>query len=607
MARRGAWLVAIVMGGLAPLGVSAVTPPAAKLIAQASAELNRGDGVAAEVHLRQAMAAGATKPEVAAALGDAYIQQNDYALARKWLAPGDFAPDQKAYGFRTLGLLERFERNLPAAGRAYDRVLALTPNDSLLWIDIARLRYLGGEQAEAIAATDRALQLNPANFRALGFRAELIRDQFGGAASLPWFEAALARAPNDLILLGEYAGSLGEVGRARDMLVVTRKMIERDPRNPRAFYLQAVLAARAGRIDLARSLLNHAGSRLDTVPGATLLKGILDLEDGNTASALTAFERLGRLQPANPQIDMLIAKALYAAGDHADLVGRFAALSQRPDAAPYLLLLVGRAYEALGHRDLAAPLLDRAAEALDPPVMPIAESTTTALLAPRYAERPYALVTTVPYLRALLGSGQFARAETIAEQLRAGKPGSGDAQALAGDVQLALRRGPAAAERYRAASAIRQSDGLLMRQFAALTLAGQGLGIGPLADNYLAMNPQNRAGARLAAGGAAAMTRWGRSVALLKNLQMRGGNTDPRLLADLSLAQLRLGDKSAALATAQAGYRLQPSNRIASQAYAMALIANGERDAGVRRLLVKARAGGADNPLLAQARIKLTG
>ena len=40
--------------------------------------------------------------------------------------------------------------------------------------------------------------------------------------------------------------TLSEAGRNADMLVIARKMIELSPDHPRALYLQAVLAARAG-------------------------------------------------------------------------------------------------------------------------------------------------------------------------------------------------------------------------------------------------------------------------------------------------------------------------------------------------------------------------
>lgn len=596
------WIAAAALVMLAPIAAGAGSPATQRLIAQAHGALNRGEGVAAEMRLRDALAKGAARAEVAAAMGDAYIQQGNLAKAREWLGPGDFVADQQAYGFRSLGLIERFERNLPAAGKAYDRALKLEPNNSQLWVDIARLRYLGGEHLEAIGAAERALELDPGNVRALEFRGQLVLDQFGPAAALPWFEAALLRAPEDSNILAEYAAVLGEVGKARDMLVVTRRILDRDPRNAHAFFLQATLAARAGEVELARALLDHAGDRLEAVPAAMLLDGTLELAAGNFASAREQFERLLRRQPANPRAALLLARTLYVSRSFDELIDRFGPLTSRLDASPYLLTLVGRAYEERGQRDLAAPLLDRAAAATDPPVQPIPEAAAIAFLAPRWADAPLDQAVAVPYVRALLGAGNYAQAQMVAERMRAAKPGSGDIQGLAGDVQLALHRGPAAAERYRAAATVRLSDDLLLRMFSAFALAGQGQAIGPLASSHLAMNPQNRLAARLVASGAAATGDWSRCRRMLENLRARSGDGDVRLLSDLSFAQLRDTDKGAALVTAQSAYRLQRASPVAAQAYAMTLIASGQRGVSVRRLLDKARSGAGDNPVLAKAR-----
>lgn len=603
--RHWRWLAAASLAVLVSAAGNAGSPAAERLIAQAQTALNRGEGIAAEMRLREALTAGAERAEVAAAMGDAYIQQGNLAKAREWLGPGAFVADQQAYGFRTLGLLERFQRNLPAAGAAYDRALTLEPNNSLLWVDIARLRYLGDEHLEAIGAAERALELDPGNVRALEFRGQLVLDQFGPAAAVPWFEAALVRAPDDSTILAEYAATLGEVGRAREMLTVTRRILERDPRNPHAFFLQATLAARAGKVGLARSLLARAGSRLDDVPAALLLRGVLELEAGNTATARDLFERLLRMQPANPRAALLLARTLHTSRAYDELIDRFAPLAARTDATPYLLTLVARAHEERGARDLAAPLLDRAAAAADPPVQPIPVGAEIGFLAPRWADAPFDRALAVPYIRALLGAGQYAQAEAVAERMRAAKPGSGDIQGLAGDVQLALHRGPAAVERYRAAATVRLTDDLLLRMFSAFGLAGQGQAIGPLASSHLAMNPQNRLAARLVASGAAASGDWSRSRIMLENLRIRSGGSDVRLLSDLALAQLRAGDKAAALATAQAAYRLHRASPVAAQVYAMAMIANGQRGASTRRLLDKAQAGMGSNPLLVEARRNL--
>src|SRR3546814_16907961 len=94
-------------------------------------------------------------------------------------------------------------------------------------------------------------------------------------SALPWFRKALAIDRNNVPALGEYAATLGEIGRTRQMLALTRKMIALDPGNPRAFFRQAAMAARARNYDLARKLLQRTGGSMDGVPAVMLLTGVL--------------------------------------------------------------------------------------------------------------------------------------------------------------------------------------------------------------------------------------------------------------------------------------------------------------------------------------------
>ena len=126
----GIWLLGAVLAGMllsAPIGA---LPGAAEApVKSAAAALARGDGIAAEAELNRALAAGAGKPDVAAAMGEALLDQGKPVRAREWLGPAQFARGSEAYGWRMLGLLERQEGHLAAAGRAYDKALALTPKD----------------------------------------------------------------------------------------------------------------------------------------------------------------------------------------------------------------------------------------------------------------------------------------------------------------------------------------------------------------------------------------------------------------------------------------------------------------------------------------------
>ena len=69
----------------------------------------------------------------------------------------------------------------------------------------------------------------------------------------------------------DQAATLGDLGRYRNMLVALRHAATIVPRDPRLFYLQAVLAARAGNYRLARSLLQRTRGEIDELPGFMLL------------------------------------------------------------------------------------------------------------------------------------------------------------------------------------------------------------------------------------------------------------------------------------------------------------------------------------------------
>lgn len=601
--RRLVLALALLAATSAPLG--AVPDAAQGDLERARAALARGDGIAAEADLRRAAAAGAERRDLAADMGEALIQQGERRKAREWLQGGEFAKGQEARGWRLLALLERLDGNLPAAGQALDRALATGAKDPLLWVEIGRLRYQGGEHLLAAEAADRALAESPDDPRALEFKAQLLRDTRGDAAAIALLERALAAAPDDLLLLGGYAASLGEQGRAGEMLAVARKMLALDPDNAQAFFLQAVLAARAGKTDLARAMLNRVGRKLDGVPAALLLHGVLELEAGNANVAAQYLLRLADRQGANQRAQMLLARALYQSGDYQQLFARFGPVAARGDAPPYLLGLLGRAREEQGDRAGAADLLNRAANAPPPQVLPQFEATPPGVLAPRFAEAPGAPGVAVPYVRSLLAAGNLPGAGAAAARFLERRPGSVEALGVLGDVEVLGGQGGAALRHYEAAAGIRFPDRLALRYAIALEGAGRAGQVPGVVGQYLAMVPGSRLMARISANLALSAKDWPRARLLLESLRLRGGGRDARLLADLSLAQLRSGDTQAALASAEQAWRLAPASPFAVQARALALAHAGRDPDLARQLIEQARRTGGDNPLLAEARKKL--
>jgi tetratricopeptide (TPR) repeat protein len=593
---RAFWLVASLA-----LALPAVAAAPEDALETAHEALANGDGIAAEAALRQALGEGAPRPEIAPAMGEAELLQGDLDAAREWLGPGEFAPDQRLYGFHQLARLEMAAGNLQAASEAFDKALAIGVGTAEMWVDIGRLRYRRAQQHLAFDAVHNALTLDPENPRAIEFRGQLARDAQGLKTALGWFARGLKTNPDDIGLLGEYAATLGELGRAKAMLKVTRRMIELDGNNPRAFYLQAVLAARAGNDELARKLLwRTEGAYSDTAAGR-VLAGVLDLRAGNPGLALQSFGKLADRQPDNRHAQLLLARAEFADGDYRGVIEDFAAAAARPDASPYLLTLIGRSYEVLGDRGAAAPFLDRAARASAPAVSPIDVGEAGQLTLFRFGDDPLRIDVGVAKVRGLIRAGKFGEAQAVLADFQRQYPASADIEVLCGDVALVRGDAAGALAQYRKAARIRRSLSLVQRMVAAYRELGETDAAGAEARDFLAEHPMDGGAARLVADFALANGEWRRAQVLLAHARaVGGGERDPQLLTGLSRAALASGDVAAATQAAQAAVAAQRANGRAAYALARTLRAGGDEH-GARVLFAKARGLGVGaRPLLAE-------
>lgn len=409
------------------------------------------------------------------------------------------------------------EGNLAVAGRKLDAARARQPDDPALWVAIARLRFRGGEHLTAIEAADRALALGPDHAPALLMRALMVRDAHGFAASELWFEAALAADPANPDAWAEYAAALGDSGQASGMLSAVRELAEVAPGDPRVFYLQAVLAARAGEHALARSLLERSRMAVRGVPAAVLLDAVISLEEGNPDSAVAALEPLAQRQPANTRLRELLARALLASGREAELIDRFGRDAQAAETSPYLALLVGRAHERLGDRVAAAPLLARAYRG--------ARKGLAVLAVRDGLPQP----TADARRAALAGSWNAGRKD--AERLRRRFPASADVASLAGDAILGAGDPQAALAAYALATRVKRPWSLTRRAVLAYRSSRDEAAATTLLARHVAGEPDGISGLIALAEVEGQRGEWGRTALLLDHAGALGGGNDPALLA----------------------------------------------------------------------------
>lgn len=420
--------------------------------------------------------------------------------------------------------------DLAEAGRLYDEARKLEPESPGLWVDIARLRFRGGEHLIAIEAADYALQLDPQYAPALLMRAQLVRDANGLAESLPWFEAAASADPQNAEILGDYAATLGDLGRYTDMLAVVHELGDIAPTYPPLHYLQAVLAARAGDPVLASTLLSRSGLRNNGVPAAMMLDAIVDLQQGNADTAAETLEQLGQMQPGNMRVSELLASALWLGGRDREIVDRFAAFAERSEASPYLVMLVGRSLERLGDRRRAIPYILRAQQTSNGGQFVLDGAGGGSSLPSVTAE-----------LRNLSGNGDRSAARSQAEQLLRRFPYSGDAHLLAGDTALLGGDAEGALELYTVAASVRRSWPLARKIIAAYRQIGDNRAADALLARYIAGDPQNTSALLLLAQRSAQREDWLRVEVLLDTAAQLGAGNDLQVLALRAQAARALG------------------------------------------------------------------
>lgn len=570
-------------------------PPA--LIAQAEVALEMFDGETAKLSLERAVRAGSSQSDLAHLLGHALWMTGDNARAETMLMDPKMSNPNRAYAKRILGRLYLDRGDYNTAQAALDDAAKIAPDSSRLWTEIARLRFALADQVGATAASDKAVELDPRDYRALEFRAQMARSQLGLAAALPWFERALAIYPDDIPLLEEYAVTLGEMGRNRDMLLQARQILALNSKNGRAYYMQAVIAARAGNFGLARRTINLAGSTINEMPGAMLLSAIAEYELGNFHKAAEILERLSDLQPLNMQVRRLLARAKQRIGENLDALENIDLLITGGNAGSYDAMLAARSFEAEGELHKAAARLSDAARPTVHSIRPLPESLSLSVAADGAIRNPNDARFVVPYIRALLRANNVALALEQAKKLQMLSPAVADAHMLVGDVEAIGGDYRAATESYERARAIKFSEAILLRlvdgyrRQKRLDEANEQLAA------FIYYNPNNLTAQRLTAYLLLDQSRWAEALPLLERLRGRVGYNDSILCANLARAYSGLGRHDEAIFHARAGYRVDPASPMVTLVYAQTLQKAKRRPKAVLELFEKANAMIPENPV----------
>lgn len=551
----------------------------------ARAMLAQGDGVGAEAEIQRAVDAGYDPKLVPQLRAHAWLLQGE---EEKAIPEADrAAPQFRPYALRIRARAMTALGDLAGARDALDQALRIAPNDAGVWTDLGRFRFVAGDLLGAAEASDRAVRLAPGSVEALVLRGEVVRNQYGLVAALPWFEQALKRDAYDHRALIECAATLGDAGRSVDALAATRRALDARPGSPQAFYLQAVIAARAGNFDLARTILEKTGGAIDDLPGMLLLGGTLDIEQGDYEQAVAKLRELVGRQPMNITARKLLAVALLRTDSARNAIDALRPVVARADADSYALTLVGRGFERIGDRAAAARYLDRAALPLIGGAAAFSADDSAPILAADAAQRPNDPAAVVPLIRGLIDSGDRGAALARAQDVAAKNPGAPAAQVVLGDVLMLMDRAGDAAAAYQRAADLRFDEPTMLRLVEALDRAGRREDAANALALFLSQNPVSIPALRLSAHWQLAAGDYDAAIDSLEEIRARIGDGDAVLDAELASAYAGAGETGTAVDFGEAAYGLAPANPAVADAYGWALYRGGDA-AGALELLQKA-------------------
>ena len=340
--------------------------------------LANGEVAAAEVALAEALRLGVSRSELVIPLAEAYLAQGKQ---QQVLSETQFRPSGLPAGIQAQLLLLRASasgdlgntndaikaieearaldpnsvgsilaevpiriraRQLPEARAAVERALSVYPNSAIAWYQKGAVLHLSGALKEALAAYDKAIQLDPQLNDARAARIGL-RIDFGQTA--------------------EAATDIAELRRV-------------SPRDPRAAYLKALLAERNNQPAEAQAALHEVTALIDPVPLAfiryrpqtQMLNGLAHLGLNETSRAAPYLEGFQRSEGMSP-VSKLLAQIYLGDGENGKAISLLEQyLRAQPNDAQALNLLAA-AHMAEGHYQRASSLLQDALRAQDSPQM----------------------------------------------------------------------------------------------------------------------------------------------------------------------------------------------------------------------------------------------
>jgi Flp pilus assembly protein TadD len=272
-----------------------------------------------------------------------------------------------AYSFLRAGMANERTGNYPGAVRAYERGLAVAPDNVELLNSLGFSLFQQGKSAEAVVALEKALAVDPKHAKAHNNMALASIDLGEFELAEAHYRESLAIEPQPAIY-SDLGFVLERQGMTEEASELYRKSLELDPESASAHYNLAASLARRGELTEAE---RHFRAALAENPNAQTSTGLgfVLAQQGRTDEAIATLRDAIEADPRQPAAYDQLAAILVAEGRLEEAATNYRqVIDLRPDAAAHqkladVLMRLGRAAEARREMGMATALDRNSGEA----------------------------------------------------------------------------------------------------------------------------------------------------------------------------------------------------------------------------------------------------
>lgn len=398
--------------------------------------LQSGDVQGAEVAFNEALRLGVNRAEVVVPLGQALLAQGKHKVV---LEQQQFSPIGLASGVQLELFLLRSTASLDLgdtreAMKAVEEARTINPKLAEVWLAEVPIRVRTRQFPEALAAAERALILAPESAESWYQKGSIAHVSGNLNETLQAYDTAIQLNSSHVETRVARAGLYIDFGRQSDAAKDIDELKRIAPNEPRASYLQALLAEHNNQPEVARKALKTLVGLIDPVPidfiryrpQLLMLNGLAHFGLNETEKAKQYLEPFQRNQSNSPA-SKLLAQIYLSEGNENRAIEVLEAYLKATPSDGQAMTLLGSALMTKGQYSRAASLMQHALETRDSPefrtVLGLSlirgGKTGSGLgeLESAYKKDPRQITAATALVGQYLQSGQASKAVPIAERL----------------------------------------------------------------------------------------------------------------------------------------------------------------------------------------------